>query len=355
MKKVLISLGMLIFLSSMAFAEGKLAFVTMVTRHGDRAPFANIDNAKYKWGTPLSELTPVGMNQEYNLGKSLNKRYIEDMKLLKKDYVGQSIFTLSSHTNRTVVSAQSLLIGLYPPGTGPLMENKKEALPKRFQPIPIMTLTEASKLIMFPYLDYLKVLKENVYNTKVWQDKEKELAPEFKNWTKILGNKITGLNDVLSVGDVLIVAKAHEKPLPKGLSQQEADKIIELTSWGLTQQFKSQKVSYIMGAQLVNKIIKNLKDAATGKTGFKMIYYSGHDLTLLQIMGTLGVSLEKAPGYAANIQFELYKDDAQYSVKIRYNGDFIKLPIMKDDDSCTLDSLVNYMNSINKKFGKKTS
>ena len=74
MKKVLISLGMLIFLSSMAFAEGKLAFVTMVTRHGDRAPFANIDNAKYKWGTPLSELTPVGMNQEYNLGKSLNKR-----------------------------------------------------------------------------------------------------------------------------------------------------------------------------------------------------------------------------------------------------------------------------------------
>nr|MCX3323165.1 histidine phosphatase family protein [Bacillus paranthracis] len=81
----------------------------MITRHGDRAPFANIENANYSWGTELSELTPIGMNQEYNLGLQLRKRYIDKFGLLPEHYVDQSIYVLSSHTNRTVVSAQSLL------------------------------------------------------------------------------------------------------------------------------------------------------------------------------------------------------------------------------------------------------
>ncbi|ASG67068.1 hypothetical protein fh0823_21350 [Francisella halioticida] len=91
----------------------------MITRHGDRAPFANIKNANYKWGISLSELTPIGMNQEYNLGKQLRKRYIEQLRLLPKDYQSQSIYVLSSPTNRTVESAQSLLMGLYPPASVP--------------------------------------------------------------------------------------------------------------------------------------------------------------------------------------------------------------------------------------------
>ena len=74
----------------------------------------------------------------------------------------------------------------------------------------------------------------------------------------ILGNKISGLNDILVIGDVLIVAKAHVKPLTDGLSQEDADKIITLTDWGLAQQFKSQKVAYIMGGKLTNRMIEDL-------------------------------------------------------------------------------------------------
>ena len=48
----------------------------MIIHHSDRAPFANIQNANYNCGTELSELTPIGMNQEYNLGVQLRKRYI---------------------------------------------------------------------------------------------------------------------------------------------------------------------------------------------------------------------------------------------------------------------------------------
>lgn len=83
-----------------------------------------------------------------------------------------------------------------------------------------------------------------------------------------------------------------------------------------------------------------------------MTYYSGHDLTLLGIMGTLGVPLDESPSYASHIEFELYQDDGNYSVKIRYNDQYIKLPIMDEDDSCTLEALSNYITTINNKFSK---
>jgi acid phosphatase len=350
MKKFVTAITLFVLLIPVAYSQGKLVFVSLVTRHGDRAPFANIKNANYDWGTSLSELTAIGMNQEYNLGRQLRKRYVEQFKLLPKNYQNQSIYVLSSHTNRTVESAQSLLMGLYPPGTGPVLGNGKAAIKDRVQLVPIMTLTADSKLLQFPYPKYLAVLKKYVYNSPAWQNKTKEVAPNFAKWQKILGNKISGLDDILVIGDVLIVAKAHDKPLPKGLSQDDANKIIALTSRGLADQFKSQKVSYIMGGKITNRIISDLDKAAVGKSKYKMTYYSGHDLTLLEIMGTLGVPLEKAPGYASNLQFELYKNAKNYTVKLRYDGKYVRLPIMNKDDSCTLVALEEYMQGINKKF-----
>lgn len=76
MKKIFVSFTLLFFLIPVGYSS-KLIFVSMITRHGDRAPFANIENANYSWGTELSELTPIGMNQEYNLGLQLRKRYID--------------------------------------------------------------------------------------------------------------------------------------------------------------------------------------------------------------------------------------------------------------------------------------
>ena len=91
MKKIILIFTLLASLIPVAYSQNKLLSVSLVARHGDRAPFANIENANYKWGTSLSELTPIGMNQEFNLGKELRKRYVEHFKLLSKDYENQSI------------------------------------------------------------------------------------------------------------------------------------------------------------------------------------------------------------------------------------------------------------------------
>ncbi|BCL53694.1 hypothetical protein JPFTNV_15790 [Francisella tularensis subsp. holarctica] len=107
-----------------------------------------------------------------------------------------------------------------------------------------------------------------------------------------------------------------------------------------------------MGGKLTNRMIEDLNNAVNGKSKYKMTYYSGHDLTLLEVMGTLGVPLDTTPGYASNLEMELYKDGDIYTVKLRYNGKYVKLPIMDKNNSCSLDALNKYMQSINEKFQK---
>lgn len=351
MKKILITFILTFTVITSLLAEGTLISAILITRHGDRSPFDNIVNVNYQWGTDLTELTPIGMNQEYMLGSKLRKHYIEDLKFLDNSYKANTIYTLSSNSNRTILSAECLLMGLYPPGTGPEIAKEEPALPGRIQVIPVRSLPDNSYMILTPYQTYLKILDKYVYSSKEWTDKQNELKPKFEVWEKILGNKVKTLGDVLTIGDVLIVAKQHKLPMPEGLSNEDVQEILQATSWGLAQQFKSESVSYLMGGELINTIIKNLKESSDSKYKYKLTYYSGHDITILPVMSLLGSPLEESPGYAANIIIELYKDGAsQFYVKVLYNGNYVKLPIMNGKDSCSLSDLEAHISGLNEKY-----
>lgn len=206
-------------------------------------------------------------------------------------------------------------------------------------------------MILTPYQTYLKILGKYVYNSKAWTDKQNELKGKFEVWSKILGNKVANLGDVLNIGDALIVAKQHNFPMPEGLGNEDVKEILQTTSWGLAQQFKSETVSYLMGGELVNSIIKNLKDSSESKNKYKLTYYSGHDITILPVMSLLGSPLEESPGYAANVIIELYKDGAsQFYIKALYNGDYVRLPIMNGKEYCSLSDLEAHISKLNEKY-----
>ncbi len=350
MRKILLTVVLTLTLAASLLAEGNLIFTVLITRHGDRTPFDNIVNANYQWGTDLSELTPIGMHQEFMLGSKLRKRYVEDFKFLDSTYKANTIYTVASNTNRTILSAESLLMGLYPPGTGPEIAKDKPALPDRSQLIPVRSLPDSSYMIQTPYPVYLKILNKYVYNSKEWADKQNELKGKFEEWSKILGNKIDSLADVLTIGDVLIVASQHNLPMPKGLSTEDTKEILQTTSWGLAQQFKSETVSYLMGGELVNAIVRNLKDSVEKKAKYKLVYYSGHDITILPVMSLLGLPLEESPGYAANVILELYEDGSNYNVKVLYNGEYVKLPVMDGKDYCSIKDLEDHISMLNEKY-----
>lgn len=305
----------------LVFANEQLVMVVAITRHGDRTPFDQIVNSPVNWNNGAAELTPAGMNQLFNVGNNYRQRYIINQKLLPEKFENKYVAVLSSDTNRTIMSAESLLYGLYPPGSGPLLKNNQAALPNRFQPVPIRTVAADSSLIMTPYPDYLKIMKANVYSQPEWQKTEQNNQANFSRWTKILGNKISGLNDVMTVGDVLLVREKNGIALPIGLSEQDESSILKLTSWSLAFEYRTKKVSAICGSELFNRIAADFSAKISKADERRFVYYSGHDLTILPLMTLMNHPLDQAPGYAAHIELELYLEDSKdYQVRLVYNN-----------------------------------
>uniref|UniRef100_A0A1I7U4S1 Acid phosphatase n=1 Tax=Caenorhabditis tropicalis TaxID=1561998 RepID=A0A1I7U4S1_9PELO len=98
----------------------KLEFVQTLWRHGDRAalfPLYPIFESNWTFGGGgFGQLTPLGMAQMKDLGALYRKIYVEDQEFLSHRYIGKEIYIRSTNVNRTIVSALSMLYGLFPPG-----------------------------------------------------------------------------------------------------------------------------------------------------------------------------------------------------------------------------------------------
>ena len=317
----------------------ELVYVITVIRHGDRTPFAQLVNDPHTWVDGPSQLTPLGMREQFQLGQQLRARYVQEIPLLTETYRYDSIFVLANTIDRTIQSAESLLYGLYPLGTGAKLSDGNYALPSGYQPIPIRTVADGSTLLMVPYPEYQKILKRYIFGSTEWINKENAYKEKFKQWQDILGNKVQSLNDVLSIGDTLIVRKAHNIPLPEGLSKQDEADIIDLCEWALAFQFRNQKVAKLMGDQLFTQIKQDLEAAATQKDATKFTLYSGHDITILPLMKLMGKPLMDPPPYAAHMQIELYRTSTGHTVRVRYQGEYIDLPVMING-CCSLEEFM---------------
>lgn len=49
----------------------------------------------------------------------------------------------------------------------------------------------------------------------------------------------------------------------------------------------------------------------------KLYLYSGHDISLVNVIRTLGIEDLLKPGFGASLTFEMYKIDEKYIVKVR--------------------------------------
>ena len=330
-KSLLFALVTFLLLSSWINASEDLIFAVTYIRHGDRAPYAQIDspNFKYQWPGGIGELTPEGMNQEYLLGKELRVRYIDTLHLLPAVYKNNAIYVLSTDSNRTIMSAESLLMGLYPPGTGPKMGNGSAALPDDFQPVPIRVVQGKQKNILRPEQqnpERFKYLMDNVSHTQqAWTEENIKHAGDFKRWSVIIGKPIKTFDDFLIFADTVRCMSLHGIPIPEGLNKDEVSKILSAADYLTALQYVPHEVAYFMASGFLSQLNTDFQLAADGKQPYKYILYSGHDTTICGIMSALGKPLQINPPYASHVDFELYKNGSDYFVKVRYNGETVKL------------------------------
>ena len=97
-------------------AEMELVAVQQTSRNGSRQP-VNWEQDPWNYiddWISQGELTGVGMRQHYELGKFMRKRYVDEFKILDPFYNPEQLYAQSSDKNRTIMSLQSQLMGLYP-------------------------------------------------------------------------------------------------------------------------------------------------------------------------------------------------------------------------------------------------
>lgn len=132
------------------------------TNKGEKLKFASLGRIEMTMKIQLQ----LGMQQEYNLGQYFRKRY--NALLPKGVYPNKLVYVRSTDRERTLMSAASVLAGLFPP-TADQLFNKNI----NWQPIPIHTIPAN--------LDYILDSKRKCDRHKILM-KEHLNRSEYKAW-----------------------------------------------------------------------------------------------------------------------------------------------------------------------------
>uniref|UniRef100_A0A8C3HRA4 Lysosomal acid phosphatase n=1 Tax=Chrysemys picta bellii TaxID=8478 RepID=A0A8C3HRA4_CHRPI len=272
-----------------------LRFVTLLYRHGDRSPVRAYPRDPYQestWPQGFGQLTQIGMLQQWDLGQSLRKRYHG---FLNASYYKQEIFIRSTDYDRTLMSAEANLAGLYPP-QGQQVFNPNVS----WQPIPVHTVPDsAERLLKFPLSPCPRY--EQLQN-------ETRQSAEYINKTRQN-------------------LQTHKLLLPPWVTPDVMTRLKQLKDFGFEFLFgihQQMEKARLQGGVLLAQIRKNMTSAANASAPqhLKLLAYSAHDTTLVALQMALNVYNGRQAPYASCHIFELYQDDdSNFSVEMFFHNE----------------------------------
>ncbi|XP_061909986.1 lysosomal acid phosphatase isoform X3 [Entelurus aequoreus] len=279
-----------------------------------------------------------GMRQHLELGQFLRKRY---KGFLNDSYVRHEISVRSTDYDRTLMSAEANLAGLYPPTDQQVFSPNL-----KWQPIPVHTVPKSEeKLLSFPLEDCprYKILMDETEHTEEFIN----VTSANKDIIELVRSK-TGLNktnveSVWSVYDTLFCESRHNMSAPDWVTPSVMEKLRFLKDFGFRVIFgvyKQQEKSRLQGGLLLGEIVKNISKAANSKQThhLKLMMLSAHDTTVAALQASLNVFNGRQPPYASCHMIELYKDEnGSLSVSMFYRNDSTVAPYAVQLPDCAID------------------
>jgi hypothetical protein len=388
-----------------AVGRGTLIQAQVIARHGARTPLTKTAAALLEGGAVL---TPIGEKQQYDLGVWLREKYTASLNLTTYD--SSKVHIQSSDFDRTVVSASSMALGLFPKSSRS-HPDATVLLPNDVTPanVPVHTKDRFNDVDIRGYT-LCPLIKERLHSLyDAAQFEELTLAnidlltflgknKAFTNYRVEDGNEQIKLEELWNVYDAINVAMTEcgnkvdvfeSSPSCTALPDPTIKDYLSDVQWKRTKELAHQvelikfgKVTTgsLIGANLLRTIVTRMGHVPSttdderrrqlaaapaaaaaapvdSDTLEKFIFFSGHYPTLLGLYSTLNiielnpntpVANEAIPEYASALIFELwYTDKSIYEVVAKFkHQSSMTSLILPCQTSENPCSLIEFFNSI---------
>lgn len=144
--------------------------------------------------------------RQYKLGQYLRRRY---GKLLGEKYSAKKIYVQSSDFDRTLMSAQACLAGLYPPTADEIWNSKIF-----WQPIPVHTMPRKSDYLIAIETScpkYKQLREKYTQKSKEYHRIFTEYADVIKYWSQMSGSNLKSTYEVYQLHNILTIEKEQNK------------------------------------------------------------------------------------------------------------------------------------------------
>ncbi|PIO74019.1 histidine acid phosphatase, partial [Teladorsagia circumcincta] len=289
-----------------------------VFRHGDRAPMAGSTSRESEsyYFRGKEQLTDKGLQQAYQLGLSLRRRYVDNGFLDARFLPSQVVFR-SSPVERCLMTASAAASAMFN-----LTEDGRPIA------VPIFTVPKKDDYVCVPRLECPFVVKEmaetlglsspspTMYDLliELFKQESKRL-----NYTRVVGNRLHLFEPLFLEHDAgLAVPQWFDDE-----ARKEADHLLDLTIEFLSGTATFHNPSWIItrSGKLLSTIARNHKKAVEQSLGgVKFFAFSTHDATISALLDSLGILKEALapqgrPDFTAAIAFEVWRNDSGHYVK----------------------------------------
>ncbi|XP_012263591.2 venom acid phosphatase Acph-1-like [Athalia rosae] len=311
-------------IQSNTFAE-ELKLVQVIFRHGDRAP--NVENIPlwpldpYRNETWYPEgwagLVNVGKRRAYDLGVFLRERYGN---WLGDVYLKDEVKFRSSTYDRTMMTAQLVAAGLFPPS-----EIQRWHPELNWQPIPVFS-DPKSTADLYDTRNTcrrLKAMRDELTRTDSHLLQRAEGLKEFYEFLTPHVGKTVSQWEAWAVYHQLFSQWIENRKLPEWTTDIFPEGRLErVAAYQYVIESYNKSMIQLGGGRWVNDWLKNVDNYLNETSGSqqKALFYAAHETNIASILVALGVFEEHVPFYCSTIIFELSKVEEEFYVKVLYRN-----------------------------------
>lgn len=250
--------------------------------------------------------------------------------------------------DRTLMSAEANLAGLYPPKGGQIWDQNVQ-----WQPIPVHTAPEIQDALLAmkkPCPKYNKLLK-NLLKSEYFRNISHQNHDLYAYLSKYSGDNVYDLETLNYLYSTFYIETLFNYTIPDWAKKVFPDKLKYWSALSFTTSCYTPELARLKTGPLFNEIVNYFYNRSSSQPNSRRLYvFSGHDTTIANVLNTLGAFDVQNPPYASTIIFEQRYSGANSTfVNIYYKNstnDLYKIVANACTFDCDLDSFANLLKPI---------